>query len=122
MQIVNGLQYALPRDAVLHHSHNEGMRSKADAGRAKAMGQRAGFSDLIIFWRGIVVMLEVKTRSGRQSAAQLQFAADMSQTMFHEYHVVRSYEDAVLACFTAGIPTKNVGNAQHTFTEGTAPL
>lgn len=106
------LTYALPKDAVMHHSHNEGKRSKADAAKAKAMGQLAGFCDLIIFWAGQVFMIEFKSATGRQEANQIEFEQNMKATGFSNYAIVRDLHvlEAVLRGW--GIPLRVVGNAR----------
>ena len=40
------------RDVLFHHSNNEGVRTRAAAGLAKAMGQRAGWLDWALMWGG----------------------------------------------------------------------
>lgn len=107
---VAALRLALPRDAVLHHSHNEGIRSAREAGIAKAMGQRAGFSDLIIFWRRNVYLLELKVGDGRQAQVQKDFQADMAATGFPFYRVCWTLDDVVAALVEWGVPLRIVGN------------
>lgn len=51
MQAVEFLTRALPADAVFFHVPNGGKRTKAEAGRFKAMGVKAGVPDLVVFVR-----------------------------------------------------------------------
>jgi hypothetical protein len=110
--IVNLLYLALPKGAIIHHSHNEGKRSKADAGKAKAMGQRPGFPDIIIMWQRVTYMLEVKTATGRQSNVQKDFERDAAATGFPFYAIVRSVSEAEATLKAWGIPIRTVGNAR----------
>lgn len=111
---VNLLRLALPADAVLHHSHNEGKRSKRDASLARAMGQRAGFADLVIFWQREVYFIEFKRPDGggRQERSQKEFQDDMAATGFERYAIARSIEDVEAALRSWGVPLKIVGNAR----------
>jgi hypothetical protein len=110
---VNLLTYALPRDAVFHHSHNEGKRSRREGGIAKAMGQRAGFADLVIFWNGVVYLIEFKDVKKYQSRVQREFEADMAATGFPFYAVIRSIDELVDCLKSWGIPLRAIGNARH---------
>lgn len=92
---VNLMRYVLPVDAIVHHSHNEGKRTRRDAGIAKAMGQRAGFADLIILYDRRAYFIEFKSPTGRQSRAQIDFEADLLATGFPHYEVVQSIEECV---------------------------
>lgn len=108
---VNLLSLILPAGAMIHHSHNEGRRTKRDAGLAKAMGQRAGFADLIILWRGTTYFIEFKSRTGKQSPAQKEFEADVVATGFPHYEIVRSIEQLVGVIRAWGLEARRVGNA-----------
>ena len=57
-----------------------------------------GMADLTLFARGgKTIFIEVKTRSGRLSAAQKQFRDRVSELGF-EYIVIRSVEEAEKLC------------------------
>ena len=71
------LDVALPPDAVYFAIPNGFKRTKAEAGIAKAMGQKAGMPDLMILWDGRAYGLECKSAKGRENAAQRQRAADL---------------------------------------------
>lgn len=62
-QCVEWLRWALPPppEGPAWTFVNNGMkRTKAEAGIAKAMGQRAGWPDLLMIWRGTVICPEFK--------------------------------------------------------------
>lgn len=108
---VNLLRLILPPDAVLHHSHNEGKRSKRDAGIAKAMGQRPGFADLTIYLRSVAYFIEFKVGRNGQTPGQLEFEADMARTGFPFYAVVRSIDELIDVLARWEIPHRKIGNA-----------
>lgn len=58
----------------------------------KAMGLRAGASDLVLVLREKVVFMEVKTEKGRQSESQKTFQM-VVESLGHRYEVVRSVGD-----------------------------
>lgn len=58
----------------------------------KAMGLKAGVSDLIIIRPGSVVFVEVKTPTGTQSPKQKQFQS-IVESMDYQYLIVRGLED-----------------------------
>jgi hypothetical protein len=64
------LRLALPADAICWHTPNGGLRSKRVAQRLNGMGVLAGFPDLAICWRGKLICIELKTKSGVVSVAQ----------------------------------------------------
>lgn len=50
--------------AVIHHSPNEGKRSKFEQFKIKVLGTKAGFPDLLIFHKGVKLALELKRDKG----------------------------------------------------------
>ena len=93
--IVDWLRWKLPK-ALVHHSPNEfGMSGREVArqvAKHKRMGMLVGFPDLIVWFKGRLVGLEVKSAKGRQSDSQ----KDVQEAMEYnggEYHVVRSIDD-----------------------------
>lgn len=107
---VNLLEYVLPAGAVVHHSHNEGKRTKRDAALAKAMGQRAGFADLMILFNGAAYFIEFKSANGRQSASQKEFEADLLATGFQHYAIVRSIPELVGTLRAWRLEARKIGN------------
>lgn len=64
---------------VFWHTPNGGKRSPVEAAIFKAMGVRAGVSDLILVRMGKVYALELKTEQGRASEAQMEFLSDIDR-------------------------------------------
>jgi len=63
--------------------------------RAKTLGLRSGAPDMLVFLNnGKLVCLEIKTPTGKQSDAQVNFQLRLEKCG-HEYHVVRSLDDAI---------------------------
>lgn len=73
---------------------NGGYRNAAEAAIMKREGVLAGFSDLIVIADRNVLFVEVKTRTGRQSALQKEFERKVNNLGF-EYIVCRSLPDFV---------------------------
>lgn len=107
---VNLLQYVLPIGAVIHHSHNEGKRSKREGGIAKAMGQRAGFADLMIMFNRVVYFIEFKSKKGSQSTTQKAFEADIAAQGFEHYAIIRSIPELVGTIRAWGLEARKIGN------------
>ncbi len=80
-------------NALVWHPANGGRRSKAEAGRFKALGVVAGIPDLVAIAEGRVFGLELKTASGRLSDAQREMAARW-RAAGGEYAVARSVAEA----------------------------
>lgn len=84
-------------DALIHHSPNEGVRGgnrgALDGARNKAMGQVAGFPDLLVIWRGHVWAFEVKAEGNSATQAQKNVAG-IIEANGGKWAVVRSIEDA----------------------------
>jgi hypothetical protein len=55
-----------------------GYRSPVEAAILRGRGLRAGVSDILLWHRGRAFALEMKAPGGKPSAAQMQFAADMT--------------------------------------------
>lgn len=94
--ILQLLDFALPRDAIYHHSPNELDMAGAEAARqiakARKLGTKAGWPDIEIIWQGRAYFLEVKAE-GRQSEAQRDIATDLRRAG-SPYAVVRSVTEA----------------------------
>lgn len=95
--IVRFLRAVLPPGAIVHHSANEvrgaGRGHKLAQAIAVGMGVHPGFSDLLVLSEGRNLYLEVKSKTGRQTTAQIAFEAAVT-AQGHAYAVVRSVEDA----------------------------
>ncbi|RMF02479.1 MAG: VRR-NUC domain-containing protein [Alphaproteobacteria bacterium] len=115
------LRISLP-GAVIHHSRNEGnrggRRGLADGARGKRMGVRAGFPDLVIFWRGQVAFVEVKGPRGVISAAQRECRDDLAGAGFDNWHVCRSIEDAESVVASMRDGWRSIGEIARGMVEG----
>lgn len=100
---VRFLQAAAPPGLWWTHPHNEGKRTRAEAARAKAMGQRAGTPDLILCWQGRFLGMEIKMPTGRVSPAQKDCHAALTEAGA-DVAIVRSVDDAYRALTLWGIP------------------
>lgn len=64
---------------VFFHPANGGKRTPREASLFKAMGVRAGASDLILVHASKIYALELKTEIGRASEAQMEFLSDIDR-------------------------------------------
>lgn len=76
MEWVSLHQRAHPALRWLNHTPNGGKRTRAEAGRLKAMGVRSGFPDLTLhkrsgIWMGLAI--EMKTEVGMPSSDQIEW-------------------------------------------------
>lgn len=78
--------------AVNNEMAGGGKSAKIRMSHFKAMGLRAGASDLVLVLRGRVVFLEVKMPKGRQSESQKRFQM-VVENLGHRYEVARSVYD-----------------------------
>ncbi len=69
-QLAQYLPLALPRDAVLHHSPGEGLRSPGARAALVRSGFCAGWPDLEIVWQSRIYFIELKAARGSLSKAQ----------------------------------------------------
>ena len=70
-----------PELRLMHHIPNGGKRSKSEAARFKAMGVKAGVSDIFLpcarcGWHGLYI--ELKAMDGKPTAEQLQFLENVT--------------------------------------------
>lgn len=92
--IVIAARYVLRPGVIMFHVPNGGKRSKAEAGRFKALGVLAGVADLQFLAEGRPYFIEVKTESGTQSAAQKDFHSACRQQGI-PYVICRDVEGAL---------------------------
>jgi len=78
--------------AVNNEMAGGGKSAKIRMQHFKAMGLRAGASDLVLVLREKVVFMEVKTEKGRQSESQKRFQMVVEE-LGHRYEIVRSVYD-----------------------------
>lgn len=102
--IIAYLRAVLP-DAVVHHSPNGGLRTKAQAGKFKAAGVVPGWPDITILRRGMTRFMEVKTVTGRMSPHQIQFRNFCIRNGF-PLAIVHSVDEAKEALRMWGIETR----------------
>lgn len=99
------LDVALPPDAVYFAIPNGFKRTKAEAGIAKAMGQKAGMPDLMVVSPHGCVGLECKAAKGSLNAAQRAMAADLYDAGV-PVAIVRTIEEADMFLRAAGFRLK----------------
>ena len=68
---------------VRFHPANGGLRTKREASLLKAMGVRAGVSDLILIHNNRMFAMELKAPGGRASAEQLAFLSEVDAAGAH---------------------------------------
>jgi hypothetical protein len=78
---------------LVFHVPNGGQRVKAEAGRLKAMGTRAGIPDLVVLIDGRAYGLELKTARGRQNPAQKTMAETWRRAGC-DYEIARTVTEA----------------------------
>lgn len=93
---------------LLHHSPNEGelIGGPRAGAKRKAMGVRAGFPDLVLLRPSggcPFLCVELKTRTGRQSATQREYQRQV-EAVGGRYVVVRSVDEfiSVMETYMAG--------------------
>lgn len=95
MQCVQWFRLQFPKLArLLHHSPNGGRRDAREGARFKQMGTQAGFPDLILLVaaKGYhALMLELKTRTGRQQDSQKDYQKRVEEQGYR-YVVIRSFD------------------------------
>lgn len=112
--ILAWLRVAMP-DAIVHHSANEGVRGgfrgARDGANKKAMGQVAGFPDILVLpWSNIGPLLfEVKAPGNYADATQKALHAQL-EALGYRVAVVRSIDDARASLRAWGIATKEAGS------------
>lgn len=92
-QIAALLTWAASPGVVWWHTPNGEARSKAGAGRLKAMGTRAGMPDLMLLRGGLLYALEIKAAAGRVSPAQAEVHRALADAGA-EVWVAFGYDDA----------------------------
>ena len=70
LTVADYLNIALPRDCVWHHSPNEGLGTVAWYKKRAALGTRAGWPDIEIWWRGKAYAIELKWGKNKLSDNQ----------------------------------------------------
>lgn len=113
--IVRYLESVLPPSFIVHHSRNGGM-SKAENGKAKAMGAKAGWPDIVILgeWSvgphdriPAIWFLEVKDKNGVLTESQKKFIQKTDRLSI-PLRVVRSIDDARQALIDWSIQNRDL--------------
>lgn len=98
MQCVRWFRIQFPQlSRLLHHSPNGGRRDAREGARFKQMGTQAGFPDLILLVAANgyhALMLELKTRTGRQQDTQKEYQ-QLVEAQGYKYVVIRSLEQFI---------------------------
>jgi hypothetical protein len=97
--IVQHLKVRAVPGLVYFHVPNGGSRGKIEAARFKAMGVRAGVSDLILIHDRKIFALELKKKGGRASIEQLTFLSEADAA--GAYTALAEGLDAALATLDA---------------------
>ena len=116
--IVQWLQCALPEDALLHHSPNEGARKPQYGRKLRALGLRPGWPDLELLippsrfhdpcdWAP--VFMEIKSANGRATGTQIETQRALRTCGAH-VEEVRSIDD-VQEFLGKLVPLKTQGRA-----------
>lgn len=74
-----------------HHSPNATKRGAREGSRLKAMGMRAGFHDLILFFNGgVTVLIELKTDDGKLLDSQERWHKEVDTLGGHHQHIIQA--------------------------------
>ena len=107
--IVQALRVALPRDAIVHHAVNEiaanDRRGQIRQSILVGMGVHPGFADLMVISGGRVLVLEVKSQTGRLRKSQEGFRDTVCAQGFG-WALVRSVDDALGALADHGFTSR----------------
>mgnify|MGYP005874100419 CR=1 FL=1 len=107
--VVQSLRVALPHTAIIHHCANEvtqpGPRGATRQAILVGMGVHAGFADLMVLCEGRVLFLELKSRKGKLSPAQVAFR-DAVLAQGFGWALVRSLDDALGELADHGFTTR----------------
>ena len=103
--------FAVPNGASRSKKKVRGRTISIEGQRLKAEGVRAGVADLIVFYDGRAIALEVKTVKGKQEPSQLAWEKTCVDAGV-PYYVVRSIDDVCAALIGEGVPVRAKPSAQ----------
>ena len=107
MAVARYLDVALPADAVWWHTPNGGKRTRAEAGKFKAMGVRAGFPDIAILWNGKLLVIELKAPGRPTRISDAQHAmSDRLIAAGATWRCVTCLESVALILDMLGVPVR----------------
>ena len=75
--VMQYLGWALPADAIAHHSPGEGKRTKRAQAELKRSGYNPGWPDVLVIHQGRCFFIELKAAKGIVSAAQRAMMAKL---------------------------------------------
>jgi hypothetical protein len=87
-----------------------GKLPKATAGRLHGSGLKAGFPDILIFFKGFTIGIELKVPGGKLSLVQQRMFTLLAKAGVRVY-VCRDIGDVLDVLRQRGIPYRNVGIA-----------
>jgi hypothetical protein len=106
VSLAQALPYLLPSDAVFTAWDLSNAKNAIEGGRKKRMGCIAGWPDCSVWWRGRVVLLELKrAKRWKLSEAQQELHPRLAAAGF-PVTVVRSVPEALDAVAAAGVPLR----------------
>ena len=104
--VADALRYLCPSDAVVNTWELRNASSAIEGARRKRLGALPGFPDCGVFWRGRLVLLELKrSRGGQLSPAQKALHPRLEAAGF-PVCVCRSVDEALAAVSAAGVPIR----------------
>ena len=99
------LRHALPKEAFFFAAVNEGKRSPATGARLKKQGLLPGVADLVIVHEGMALFIELKTKRGRQSPEQIEFAKRCIECG-SPYYLARTLAEVELVLAAEGLSAR----------------
>lgn len=104
-QVMRYLAYALPSNAIPHHSPGEGKRTPTAQRLLKQSGYQTGWPDIEILWNGRTIFIELKAKGGSLSPVQRDLHNRLVFCGF-EVIVCRSLECVEGALRELGVPLR----------------
>jgi hypothetical protein len=103
--VMQYLGWALPADAIAHHSPGEGKRTRRAQGELKRSGYNRGWPDVLVIHAGRCFAIELKAKHGTVSPAQ---RAMMGKLYYCGCEVVtcRSVPEVQAALQHLGVPLR----------------
>jgi hypothetical protein len=104
--VPNCIWWAVPNGGTFaSRIDSSGKRVSVAAAKAKREGLKPGVSDIMVLWGGRLICIELKTKTGRQSPEQKQWADDAT-VAGAAYYVARSVEQVEEFLDAAGLPLR----------------
>jgi VRR-NUC domain len=90
--LIRWITYQYPQAVVLH-IHNESKRSRFEVWKAKKMGMQKGASDLLIFFNGKSIAIELKSDKGKVKPEQIVWQTRFKESG-HSAFICRGFDEA----------------------------